>query len=48
MFLLFIGLYILLHMYDGMNTTPINSDDIGNIEILLFRVFKTGNGEGLD
>lgn len=48
MFLLFIGLYIILHMNDGMNTTPINSDDIGNIEILLFKVLKAGNSEGLD
>ena len=48
MFLLFIGLYIILHMYDGMNTTPINSDDTGNIEILLFRVLKTENSQGLD
>jgi len=48
MFLLFIGLYIILHMNDGMNTTSINSDDIGNIEILLFKVLKAGNSEGLD
>jgi hypothetical protein len=27
-------------MYDGMNTTPINSDDTGNIEMLLFKVLK--------
>jgi hypothetical protein len=34
-------------MYDGMNTTPINSDDKGNNEILLFRVLKAGNSHGL-
>jgi hypothetical protein len=38
----------MLYMYDGMNTTPINSDDIGNIEILLFRVLKMGNSQVLD
>jgi len=48
MFILLIGLYIMLHMYDGMNTTPIKSGDIGNIEILLFKVLKTGNSQGLD
>jgi len=48
MFLLLIGLYIILNMYDGMNTTPINSDDRGNIEILLFMFLKTGSSQGLD
>jgi len=48
MFLLLNGLYIILHMYDGMNTTPIKNDDIGNIEILLFKFLKTGNSQGLD
>jgi hypothetical protein len=48
MFILLIGLYIMLRMYDGMNTTPIKSCDTGNIEIPLFKVLKTWNSQGLN